>query len=319
MSRTTTGELTDDDNVGKSHSVFDHHSRFPVTGLKVGTGTLLEGAAGVKSTVNDLLHFYKCFFNTCNTQTQEASTSSKGSPFKQCPELVRGHSFLGGPYLREQTDGLGWVRCQLLGPLGRQGINANLDADLPVVGEGAPSRLCLYHQGLMPGSSTIVYGFPETTTLLVETVFDDGKRNDFLRRARDSAEKSLALVPSLNSNLDSKRVPGTRPSLSLDAYRGRYFNPIKNFFIEVSLQEDSLRMNFQGLSSQSHSLRHYHYDTFTWQMTHNEAAKRARLMVSQPPEYYLLRFGTTNDGTVDRLYWILENTHPDPETFVKET
>ncbi|MCJ1281120.1 hypothetical protein MMC26_000438 [Xylographa opegraphella] len=337
LHRTTTEDISKDTNIGKSYSVLEDRSFWPVPGPKVGTGTLMEGAAGIKSTVNDLLILYKAFIEACNDQRKKNTTSTDGSPFRQCNTLVLGHNFLGGTYLREQSYGLGWVRCQLPGPLGRQAINARLEIDLPITGDETRSLFCLYHQGLMPGSSTVVYSFPETETavvvlqnatalndcpdwvgqLLVQTIFNFSQKNDYLDLATRSAKKSLALVPSIGLKLDSERIPNTNFSLPLNAYTGRYFSPIKNFFIEVSLHGKELQLAFQGLESQTHSLRHYHYDTFTWQMTHNEAAKKARLMVNYPAEYFLLRFGTKDHDSIDRLYWIIETTHPNPEVFRK--
>lgn len=67
--------------------------------------------------------------------------------------------------------------------------------------------------------------------LLVETIFNHPEKNDYVLLARQSARKSLALVPSMNLKLDSERVLNTKPSMSLEAYCGRYFNSIENFFL----------------------------------------------------------------------------------------
>ena len=338
LERTTTDDVSTDANVGRCYCVLQDHSLCRVPGPRVGTGSLLEGAAGIKSTVNDLLHLYRAFLEAVNDQFQRGSTSTEGSPFKQCSTLIRGHSFLDGASLRENAYGLGWIRCQLPGVVGKQGINARLLLDLPVIGKGAPSCFCLYHEGLMPGSSSNVYAFPETMTiivvlqssnslndcpdwiaqLLIETVFDFPERNDWLELARASVRRALALVPSMRLKLDKGRVPNTRPSFPLDAYCGRYQSPLGNFFIEVLQRDDGLFVAFQGLPSQFNRLEHYHFDTFTWLMTHDEAARRARLMVNFPAEFYLLRFGLSVHGKVDRLYWIIENTSPEPEVFLKD-
>lgn len=338
LERTTTDDVSTDANVGRCYCVLQDHSLCRVPGPRVGTGSLLEGAAGIKSTVNDLLRLYQAFLEAVNDQVQRVSTSTEGSPFKQCSTLIRGHSFLDDAPLRESAYGLGWIRCQFPGVVGKQGINARLRMDLPVIGKGAPSRFCLYHEGLMPGSSSNVYAFPETMTiivvlqssnslndcpdwiaqLLIETVFDFPERIDWLGLARTSARSALALVPSMRLKLDKGRVPNTRPSLPLDAYCGRYQSPLGDFTLEVSQREDGLLVAFQGLRSQSNRLEHYHFDTFSWLMTHDEAARRARLMVNFPAEFYLFRFGISIHGKIDRLYWIIENTCPEPETFLKD-
>ena len=338
LKRTTTDDISSDANVGKCYCVLEDHSLCRVPGPRVGTGSLLEGAAGIKSTVNDLLRLYYAFLRAVKDQLQQGSTSTKGSPFKQCPTLIRGHSFLDGASLRENAYGLGWIRSQLPGVVGMQGINARLQMNLPVIGKGAPSRFCLYHEGLMPGSSSNVYAFPETMTvivvlqsanslndcpdwvaqLLVETVFDFPEKENWLQLARTSAQSALLLVPSMKKKLDQIRVPNTRPSFPLHDYCGRYQSPLKRFFLDVYPFEDGLGVAFQGLPSQSNRLRHYHFDTFEWLMTHDEAARRARLMVNYPAEFYLLRFGVSIRGNIDRLHWMTENTGPEPETFLRD-
>ena len=338
LRRTTTDNVSTDANAARCYCVLEDHSLCRVPGPRVGTGSLLEGAAGVKSTVNDLLHLYQAFLGAVNDQIQQGSTSTRGSPFKQCTTLIKGHNYLDGASLRENAYGLGWIRCQLPGVVGKQGINARLQIDLPVIGKGAPSRFCLYHEGLMPGSSSNVYAFPETMTiivvlqsanslndcpdwiaqLLIETVFNFPERTDWLELARASSRSALALIPSMRRKLDEGRVQNTRPSLPLHAYCGRYHSPLNNFFLEISQREDGLFVAFQGLPSQINRLRHYHYDTFTWLMTHDEAAKRARLMVNFPAEFYLFRFAMSIYGNIDRLYWVIDNTGPEPETFLKD-
>lgn len=338
LERTTTDNVSTDANTGRSYCVLEDQSLYRVPGPRVGTGSLLEGAAGVKSTINDLLRLYRAFFEAVNDQLQQGSTFTKGSPFKQCTTLIRAHSFLDGMSLKENAYGLGWIRCQFPGVVGKQGINARLQMDLPVIGKGAPSHFCLYHEGLMPGSSSNVYAFPETMTvivvlqsanslndcpdwiaqLLTETVFDLPERNDWLELAKASSRIALALVPSMRSKLNQNRVPNTRPSFPLHVYCGRYQSPLSDFFLEISQREDGLFVAFQGRPSQANRLRHYHFDTFTWLMTHDDAAKRARLMVNFPAEFYLLKFGVSMYGNVDRLYWVIENTDPEPETFLKD-
>ena len=338
LKRTTTDDISSDSNVGKCYCVLEDYSLCRVPGPRVGTGSLLEGAAGIKSTINDLLHLYQAFLEAVKDQLTQDSTSTKGSPFKQCPTLIRGHSFLDGASLRENSYGLGWIRSQLPGVVGTQGINARLQMKLPVIGKGGPSRFCLYHEGLMPGSSSNVYAFPETMTVivvlqsanslndcpdwvaqvLIETVFDFPRKVKWLQLARTSAQSALSLVPSMRSKLDNNRVQNTRPSFPLDDYCGRYQSPLKKFYLEIHACEDGLAVAFQGLPSQSNRLRHYHFDTFTWLMTHDEAARRARLMVNYPAEFYLLRFGISIHGNIDRLYWMTENTGPEPEMFLRD-
>ena len=167
LERTTASDLSNDPNIGKCYCVLENRELYPVPSPKVNREKALEEAASVKSTVNDLLRLYQDSMKACNVQIQLESTSTKDFPFKQCATLIEAHSFMEGAALRENAYSLGWVLCQLPGVLGKQGINARLQMDLPAIGGGGVSGLCLYHEGPMPGSSTNVYTFPETMTAVV--------------------------------------------------------------------------------------------------------------------------------------------------------
>ena len=140
LERNTTSDLSNDPNIGKCYCVLKNRELYPVPSPKVNKEKALKGAAGVKSTVNDLLRLYQDFMKTCNVQIQLESTSTKDSPFKQRAKLIQAHSFMEGTTLRENAYGLGWVRCQLPGVLGKQGINARLQMDLQAIWGGGVSR-----------------------------------------------------------------------------------------------------------------------------------------------------------------------------------
>lgn len=86
--------------------------------------------------------------------------STPMSPLRNLRTISSQHARLPGPSFREQGYGLGWVRAQLPGQLGR--ISANpLIGNQPTAGKGGPSRLVFYHHGLMPGSTSAVFLVPE--------------------------------------------------------------------------------------------------------------------------------------------------------------
>ena len=82
LERTTTSDVSNDHNIGKCYCVLENREPYPVPSPKVNTEKALEGAAGFKSTINDLLRLYQAIMNTCNAQIQVGSTSTKASPFK---------------------------------------------------------------------------------------------------------------------------------------------------------------------------------------------------------------------------------------------
>ncbi len=58
----------------------------------------------------------------------------------------------------------------------------------------------------------------------------------------------------------SKRVMGTKPSLDLKEYAGKYSNPLYGD-AEILLQQDSITIHFPG-NAFNMVLKHWHYDTF---------------------------------------------------------
>ncbi|KAI9723947.1 MAG: hypothetical protein M1812_000665 [Candelaria pacifica] len=323
--RRTVTEPVRESNVAKYYSVLDDRTPCQVPSPKLGDNTLLAGAGGVYSCVNDLLRLYKNFFTAAETQIQQSTTSSSNSLFKQCPTLISAQNRMPGGSLREHTYGLGWVRTQLPGRLGLLGVNASLVTTMPTVGQGSESRLCIWHQGNMPASGSLVYTFPETETvivvlqnslalndtadwvgqLLVETVFNADHKNDYLKLARESANATLRVMPDIAKELEKDRVLGTQHK-PLHLYAGTYVSTLESFHIQVSERNNKLQMAFQGLESEAYDLQHYHYDTFSWHMTYNEASKRGRLIADYAASYYLFGFGGTEEGKVNLLFWELE-------------
>jgi CubicO group peptidase (beta-lactamase class C family) len=66
-----------------------------------------------------------------------------------------------------------------------------------------------------------------------------------------------------------KRVAGTKPSLDIEKYTGTYFAPVYGK-IEVNLENDNLRLNFENTPELSATLEHWHYDVWkiNWDKTH---------------------------------------------------
>jgi len=203
------------------------------------------------------------------------------------------HAILPGVSLREQSYAAGWARAQLPGQLGRLAWNTLL-GDEPISGKGSESRLCVYHHSCMPGSTSVVNLFPETETaivilqnslaatdsadligqLLAQTIFDFSVKNDYAALARSFAPINLKHQNTLRADLEKKRVPGTTHK-PFKLYTGTYWNAIHNFKIEIYEPEEStsqLAMRLQGRTDEEYALRHYHYDTFSWLLTHSEAA-----------------------------------------------
>lgn len=325
MTRTSTAWNTSDSNEAKSHGILHDFSIVDVQRPSLGSGTIMECVGGIKSSLEDLMHFYKTFMREMKAQHDQNTNSTKGSPLKYCQVLTSSHVQLEGTSFREQSYALGWVRAELPGQLGR--VSANVGTgDEPIVGKGGSPRLVLYHHGCMPGSTSAVILIPELESgvvvlqnsmpvidtadfvaqMLLEALLDTPEPNDYVHLAKDFYKTASSHLDTLRKELDENRIPGTRPR-PLPEYEGRFWNQLRNFYIDVfrSQGNGQLTMRFQGLKSQAYTLKHYHYDMFLWLMPYDEIVRRDRGVPFYSADYYTVTFASSSpSGNIDELYWV---------------
>lgn len=80
--------------------------------------------------------------------------------------------------------------------------------------------------------------------------------SDMLERVKQRAGGDARITNRIN-----KRKTGTRPSLDLSAYTGTYHSKIHGY-INITLSDDRLRMEFDHAPAFSANLDHWHYDVF---------------------------------------------------------
>ncbi len=87
--------------------------------------------------------------------------------------------------------------------------------------------------------------------LILGALLDVEERNDYRQYAKESADAHLAKFPAMHESLEANRVHETEPE-RLDAYLGKYYNKIGDFYIEIATNQRSkgLQLAFQGLDSQ---------------------------------------------------------------------
>lgn len=104
----------------------------------------MKAAGGVKSTLEDMVIFYKAWMKELVLQFDSTADSTPMSPLRNLRTVSSQHARLPGPSFREQGYGLGWVRAQIPGQLGR--ISANpLIGNQPTAGKGGALKT-----GLLP-------------------------------------------------------------------------------------------------------------------------------------------------------------------------
>lgn len=273
-------------NSAASYAVQDDRTPVRVVSPSIGAGVFTEGGSGVLSTIDDMLQLYRKYLQAIHDQYQLNTKSTANNPFVECTTLLAPHNFLPTKSIyREQSYACGWIRCQLPGPLGMIGVNAD-NATMPTVLEGGPSHLCLYHMGMMVGSTSNIALIPETETvvailanatplgdgidwmsqMIMEAIFDPPVRHNYEQLAEEVAVKVLGHIPSLGRELDRNRLPNTHHSFPLKAYVGSFVHDQTPFKIDIRLgsNESSLMLTFMGQEAETYELRHYHNDVFTW-------------------------------------------------------
>ncbi|KAI9853910.1 MAG: hypothetical protein M1813_001625 [Trichoglossum hirsutum] len=342
MTRTFyTNPPSDDGNTAKPYVSLEDGSPFEIPPPLYGEDALMGSAGGIRSCVKDLLILYKAFIEAGISQIEHGPPPSPNNPLKQLQHLWRGTISMPSISLREHSYASGWVRAQLPSIMDMDGSAIAG----PIVGMGKPSRLALYHQGNIPGFATFCAVFPETESavvvltnsmalndavkwigeLLIENLFDNNvDPNIYVELSKTTAEMGASVMSDILKELtDSRTVkhPLRRPH----AYTGRYYNSIRNFFIDILYEDGELRISFMGHGLDSFSLEPYQEDSFFWNMTHNEIVRRGRY-TDFPKEYYIVKFGCNGkggaaeraDSEMNCLWWKHEEDLPgDGEIFQK--
>ncbi|KAI1322807.1 beta-lactamase/transpeptidase-like protein [Xylariaceae sp. FL0255] len=235
----------------------------------------------------------------------------------------------------EQTHALGWNRTQLPGALDF-GWNQHMLDQFPLLGQRYPGKLAIWHGGNMPGTTAAICLLPETGTavivlqnslglcdiadwicqLIIDAIFLGEPAQDYVLLTSKCVQKGVKRMEMVEQKLLQDQIAGTKPQ-SIEIYCGRYFNSIKNWFIDIKLNPEAkmLYLEFLGLDKERYYLKHYHYDTFTWNLTYDELVKRGQYI--RDHEYYKLEFEADSVGEINCLRWKHDKSMPWEERFCK--
>ena len=321
MERTVTDGPLETGNIAEGYFALADGTPYHVPRPDIEDGDPIQGAAGVQSSVVDLLHFYKSFMHAFSEQMSSRTASCPNSPFKQVNILTKAHINLSSD-VPKRSYALGWTRTELPDQLGTVGLNEMYTEEMPIAGKGIETpRLIFHHQGSLPAFMTSVHLVPDSKAavvvltncmarcdtadwlgqMLLEAVIDNPVRNDYLSLTKSSVKVSMGLWPKMLDDLDKRQRHGT-PIMPLSSYVGVYYNKVRTWRMEILEREGSLFMCIQGRKSQPYQLRHYHYDVFCWALTRDEDARRA-LFPYTYAEFYLLYFEKGENGLIDSVTW----------------
>lgn len=316
---------TNSSNEARPYAAFRNKSLAAIPTAIAGEDVLMGPAGGIRSSINDLLTLYKSFIAAAR---EDMTLSSPSHPSETSKSAIRGILELWQPKirlpsrsLREHTYAFGWARAQLPAVLGR-GDDGVGELD-PLVGNGAPSRLALYHGGSIPGYNAFNALFPETDSavvvltnaqslnggvrwigeLIVEALFDNLENAaDYRTLAKISAEAALEAFDAMQKALEEGRTV-TKPARPASAYCGTYYNKAGNFYIEIKLKkghQDVVFISFMGRDADTFELKPYQEDSFYWSLGYDEMVALARAP-DYEVDYHIIKFSF--DGTDVSLWW----------------
>lgn len=319
--------------------MYNGNSPYRIHKPPIETSSEHEASVGVKSSVNDLIRYYRALLHAAKEENSSSETNERSSSLKQARELFRPQTLMKRllPGFGKTEYTLGWAQVTLPSALGASSGNAELVDRMPRVGEGlANAPLVFYQSGSLAGYQSSAILVPNTDSAIVvlsntlanqnaadwiaqavlEAIIDVPNPTDFAALAREAAAENDKLFSYMHQVLVAKRVFGTM-CRGHDDYVGTYDNAVKTFTIEISSGEAELYVSFNG-SYDGYELKHYHYDTFSFEMDYQDFLKREMRPVTYW-RYFLLEFRVGAKGTIDTITWRPDRLVEKGEAFVKRT
>jgi CubicO group peptidase (beta-lactamase class C family) len=342
LERTTTNVRPELDNIANAYFCSENEGKVPYqTGQpQVGDGTIMVGAMGLKSTVNDLLTYCSAFMNAWQDQINTNNTTTIDSPFAQMNMLMKPHisidSRIEGTPKADFT--MGWVRTRLPNTMSEMGINEFYVEQFPIIGKGLENGPEVYYTaGSVVGFLTSVTLIPETKSaivvtsntlgnqdlpdwvglLLLEALLDVPEPVDFIPYAKEAATTWSKGFPEMKKGLDEGRNLET-PMRSPHAYVGQYWNEVGTWYFDIFQESDnSLWMAYCDDRANKYRLQHYSDDTLTYEIDYEESVKRGLWPVPSA-DFYLLNFqGENRDGKMNSILWKYDWQEPNGEIFTR--
>ncbi|KAK0732312.1 beta-lactamase/transpeptidase-like protein [Lasiosphaeris hirsuta] len=330
-------------NIAKPYAALQNRSAYELDMPLVRQDGLFSAAGGVRTSVSDLLIFYRALLDASTSQLPKHGTQHgrhteriPNNPLKQLAAIWNAMISLPFSSLREHSYALGWTRAQLPSTFGLDGPQPWK----PVVGAKPPCHLALYHQGIIQGYTSFTVLIPETQSavvalansgglneagmLIVGAVLDTmfGTEIDAEAYTR-LAKKGYAAAASRQGRVMRELEDGRKvrePTRPISEYVGRYYNALGNFMIEIRQDKDARGegwVSFMGDDADTFKLVPYDADAFFWYLDHDDCVTRGRLP-EYPAEYYIIRFVFEHgDATLRNpvLYWEYDEEGHSAEPF----
>ena len=335
MGRTTFG-TPDGENVAKAHMSTDDGTPRRVAPPQMTAPHPLAGAGGGKSTVRDLLLFYKSLLHSYQDQNKTGKDFTTDSPFYHANQLFEPMIGIGDSDKEKEGYALGWVRTVLPGKLSVVGRNDAWlgNAKIPLIGKRSPGKVVMYHHGNLVGVLASAYLIPETGTavialsnahpladpsdwagqMIMETILGEDGSHDFVQLALDTRNGQLSSYAENAHNVQNA-IHTTQARRPLNEYCGIFMNKAQNFSLQVSVQGQCLKMNVQGFDDVSYLLQPYTEDGFYWPVNREEEQCEQYMFAWIWPGIHQVSFQASEGTGIDGLTWYHDPSNHSSELF----
>ncbi|KAK4443224.1 beta-lactamase/transpeptidase-like protein [Podospora aff. communis PSN243] len=297
----TTFASTPADNCASAHITLSDGTPFEVPSPRIGNGTLLCGAAGMKSSIRDSLVLYDAFLSALEDQTSTGLSSTPGNPIRKAVDLFTTQNKKG-----TTEYGLGWFLTELPADIGWIGINDGRVKENPIIAI------------VILGNTLAFADLPDYVGgLILNTILGSDDEVDFVSLVRECKAVSINAPLKTAAQLRAEKKEGTT-HLPLESYVGRYVNSMGNLALTVTVLGDAgLRLRLNDLPGTYYDLKHYHDDVFAWDCDRDAEVKRV-MFPQLSVEFRKIYFKTDGEGVVKAIHWAYARDEPKGEEFLKQ-
>ena len=154
----------------------------------------------------------------------------------------------------------------------------------------------------------------------MDTILPGEPTHDYITLSAESVINGGDRMNKVVDLLEAERITEKRHH-ALAAYTGCNHNTIGNWVIVIGLCDGELYLKFQGRRDERYTLRHYHNNTFVWNLVYDEIVKRAEYC--RPRNYYNLELEPRNlldqstENRITSIRWRHDASLPHGELFSK--
>ncbi|KAK0725162.1 beta-lactamase/transpeptidase-like protein [Lasiosphaeris hirsuta] len=277
--------------------------------VRIADVSLLDGTTmsppggGVRSSAHDMLIWAKALM---------AGFRRDPSPLHRVGNVLSGYAITNRSSGFDELYALGLAKVTSPTQFGKMGFNPNLVDVMPLIGQDHPPTSIFYHNGAMPGYNHCLVMIPGqqaaiavltnsisqgdiadwVAQIILQAVIGSNRPVDLVPIAEDAAKRWKTRYATMVETLEKGRTPNTEEPPHA-ALVGHY-------------QHKNTRT--------THTLKHYHHDTFCFLPSAEERIQRALFHYTAPT--WLLHFEKREEtGAVWSIKWKLGNQVTDGEIF----